>query len=169
VVQAAPDRQLTIVQNPRGNIYSGFNGSRGWYKDAGGQSELTGTDLADARRDADFHQYLKLRRTYPEMAVAGRQRLGDRYAYVVDATSRYGSREKLYFDVGTGLLVRRYVPYRTAFGIIPEIIDFADYRKVGGVMLPFTIRWARPPYTATQSFTTVRTNVPVDAARFDHP
>jgi zinc protease len=140
--------------------------SRGWAKDARGSRELEGRELADAIRDADLLPYVNLRTTYPQMRVLTKEKLGDREAYVVGATSRDDSREKLYFDAQTGLLIRKYVAFRTAFGTIPEVTDFDDYREVNGVKLPFTITWSRPPFGIVKKFSEVRLNVLVDESRF---
>ena len=169
VIQAAPDRLLTVVRNSRGVTQTAFSGARGWSSDARGRREISGEELADGRIDADFFQYLKLRETYPTMAVSGREILQGRDVYVVDAARRSGPREKLYFDARSGLLIRRYVPFFTVFGVIPEVTDFSNYRNAGGLMLPFTIAWSRPPFASIRNFSSVRINQPVDFARFDGP
>ena len=103
------------------------------------------------------------------MRVLGKEKVGDRDAFVVGATSRDDSREKLYFDAETGLLLRRYLTFKTALGSIPEVIDFADYKDVDGIKLPFTISWSRMPFTSTTRFVEIKLNVPVDDAKFDMP
>jgi len=103
------------------------------------------------------------------MRVLGKEKIGDREAFVVGATSRDDSREKLYFDAETGLLVRRYVTFRTALGPIPEVTDFADYKEVEGIRLPFVVSWSRPPFTSTEKFVEIRLNVPMDDAKFNPP
>lgn len=164
VYQQAPNKILTIIN---GQNYKGFNGVAGWVKDNGGQRETEGKDLAEQKRDADFFKCLKLRESYPGLRVLGKEKIADREAYVVGATSVDGSREKLYFDVTTGLLIRRYVSFKTVFGTIPEVTDFDDYKEVSGARLPFTISWSRPPFASTQKFTEIKINVPIDAAKFE--
>jgi hypothetical protein len=123
-------------------------------------------ELVGARGSADFFRYLKIKETYPQMRVLAREKVGTREAYVVGATSRDDSRERLYFDEDTGLLIQRQVTFKTAFGGIPEITDFDDYREVGGIKLPFMITWSRTPFGFTQKFTEIKLNVIVDDARF---
>jgi hypothetical protein len=100
------------------------------------------------------------------MRVLAKEKVGTRESYVVGATSRDDSRERLYFDADTGLLIRRQVTFKTAFGGIPEVTDFDDYRDVGGIKLPFTISWSRPPFGSIQKFTEIRLNVIVDGGKF---
>ncbi|HSB12320.1 MAG TPA: photosynthetic reaction center cytochrome c subunit family protein [Blastocatellia bacterium] len=166
IVQAAPDKLLIARNNPPGVTLEGFDGSKGWTKDARGLREMTGKELTEIKREANFFRYSKIRETYPQMRVLSKEKVRDREAYVVGATSREDSREKLYFDVETGLLVRRFVAYKTALGSIPEVTDFDDYREVSGVKLPFVITWSRPPFGYVRKFTEIRLNSLVDTARF---
>jgi len=167
ITQAAPGKLLIIRSDPRGAAVEGFDGGKGWTKDVGGQREMTGKELAVTKREADFFRYLKIKETYPRMRVLAKEKIGDREAYVVGATSRDDDRERLYFDSQSGLLVRRYVSFKTAFGSIPEVMDFEDYREVSGVKLPFTIKWSRPPFGFVRKFSEIRVNEVVDDARFE--
>ena len=166
IIQAAPDKMLIVRNSGRGATAEGFNGSKGWTKDASGQHEVAGKELAAARREANFFRYSKLKESYPQMRVLAKDRVGNREAYVVGATSREDERERLYFDVESGLLVRKYVSFKTAFGSIPEVTDFEDYREVSGVKRPFTIKWSRPPFGFVRKFTEIKLNDAVDATRF---
>jgi hypothetical protein len=103
------------------------------------------------------------------MRVLSKEKVAGRDAWVVGATSRDESRERLYFDAETGLLVRKYVTFKTAFGGIPEITDFNDYRDVNGIKLPFTIRWSRPPFGFVRKFSEIRINASIDGAKFQAP
>lgn len=166
IYQTTENKLLIVRSNPRGATTEAFDGVKGWAKDTRGLRELEGRELADARRDADLLRYVNLRTAYPQMRVLTKEKVGDREAYVVGATSRDDSREKLYFDAQTGLLIRKYVAFKTAFGTIPEVTDFDDYREVSGVKLPFTITWSRPPFSSTMKFTEIKLNVFVDESRF---
>jgi len=169
ILQAAPNKSLIARNDPSGAALEGFDGSKGWTKDARGQREITGRELADVKRRADFFRYLKIKESYPQMRVLTTEKVRDREAYVVGATSRGDSREKLYFDIETGLLVRQFVVFKTAFGSIPEVTDFDDYREVSGVKLPFTISWSRPPFSWTLHFAEIRSNAIIDESRFEPP
>jgi hypothetical protein len=168
IYQTSEDKLLMIRSASVGSSLQGFDGARGWTRDFGGLREMNAMELVVARRAADFYRYFKIKETYPQMRVLAREKVGTREAYVVGATSRDDSRERLYFDAETGLLIRRQVTFKTAFGGIPEVTDFDDYRDVGGVKLPFTISWSRTPFGSVQRFTEIKLNVIVDDARF-HP
>jgi len=82
-----------------------------------------------------------------------------------------GKGERLYFDAQTGLLLRRITTTPTIVGLIPEQVDYDDYRDVGGLKLPFTIRvTAIDSYNnSTRKFTEIKLNVPVDETKFKKP
>jgi hypothetical protein len=82
-----------------------------------------------------------------------------------------GRREQLFFDVETGFLVRRITSTTTLVGIIPEQIDFSDYREVDGMKLPFTIKVSAidPNYSLVRKFTEIKVNPNVDPKLFNKP
>jgi hypothetical protein len=166
IFQLAPDKLLVIRNGSQGTSSEVFDGSKGWVTDGRVKREMPGKELEAAKREADFFRYLKIKESYPQMRVLAKEKVGDREAYVVGATSRENDRERLYFDAQTGLLVRKYVAFKTAFGSIPEVTDFEDYRDVSGAMVPFTIRWSRPPFGVVRKFSEIRFNSVVDPAKF---
>ena len=99
------------------------------------------------------------------------RRLDGRDVYVLRGTTTAGKRETLYFDVETGLLVRRSTSTATLVGTIPEQVDFADYREVDGLKLPFTIRVSAidPNFSVVRKFTEIKLNVTIDPKRFNKP
>jgi photosynthetic reaction center cytochrome c subunit len=56
---------------------------------------------------------------------------------------------KFYFDTKSGLLVRQVRYSDSPIGIVPTQIDYADYRDVAGIKMPFkrTVTW-----TGNQTF-----------------
>jgi hypothetical protein len=169
ISQASGDRMLIVRSVAGGPSFQGFDGQRAWAKDSRGVRELDAKEVASVKREADFFRYLKLNQTYPQMRVLSKEKIGGREAWVVGATSRDESRERLYFDAETGLLIRKYVTFKTAFGGIPEVTDFEDYRDVNGIRLPFTIKWSRPPYGYVRRFSEIRVNASIDPAKFQAP
>jgi hypothetical protein len=92
--------------------------------------------------------------------------------YVVDVVQGAGPRGllvTLYFDRETGLLVRELRHGNSPIGRIPTQIDFADYRDVNGIKLPFQITFAWLDGRDSIVLSQVATNVPVDATKFGRP
>ena len=170
--QAAPDKVVSILTTPRqGVMMSGYNGHVGWVKNQRGQRELSGAQLAQMKRGADFYGDLKLKEIYPGLEVVDREKVGEKVAYVLASQSSPNRIEKLYFDTQTGLLLRIQTITQTLLAPIPEQMDFEDYRDVDGVMLPFTIRQSSvdPRDGWTRKYTEIKQNVPVEDARFNPP
>ena len=95
--------------------------------------------------------------------------IDDREIQVVQGTRGGRPPVNLYFNEESGLLVRLVRFSDTPIGRVPTQIDYADYREVSGVMMPFhrIVTW-----TTGQSIielTAVRPNVPIDGARFARP
>jgi hypothetical protein len=170
VYSKAPNKLLTVTSYPNLVFRTGFNGTEGWSRSNQGGRELGEEMSAQLRREAEFYRETRLKEVYPKMAVLGRAEVGGREAYMVEATpAGGGGPEKLFFDVQTGLLVRKYSEARTVLGQFPTQTDYEDYREVEGVRIPFTIRWSIPGRTWGRKITEVRQNVPLEDAQFDPP
>src|ERR1044072_6260320 len=168
----SPNKYLAVITTPGGVIYQGFNGTVGWIKTPRGQRTMNNAELEWIKRDADLYDALKLKERYAKASVTGRERLGDREVYVVDARSVGNKAERLYFDVKSGFLVRRIVFTEIKLGLDPEQTDYEDYRSVDGVWLPFTIRVSYLDdnhYGTTRVLTDVKQNAPLDDQKFDPP
>lgn len=96
-------------------------------------------------------------------------KIGDVEMYTVVGLAVDQTPVRLYFDEKTGLLTRliRYTP--TAFGRLPTQIDYADYRDVDGVKVPFRWTLARVNGRFTIQIDTAQQNVPIDDAKFAMP
>jgi hypothetical protein len=169
IYQTSENKLLVNRGDSGGSSSRGFDGLRGWIRDSKGLRDMDEKELAVVSRDADFYSYLKLKRTYPQMRVLAKERIGGRDTYVVGATARDDRRERLFFDAKSGLLIRKYISFKTAFGSIPEVTDFDDYREVNGIKLPFTIKWSRAPFGIVRRFAEIRLNANVDGAKFQRP
>ena len=69
--------------------------------------------------------------------------IDDRLVHVVQGTEADDTPVKFYFDRETGLLLRMLRYANTRIGLNPIQVDYADYRTVSGVEMPFmvTVTW----------------------------
>ena len=170
VYQKAPDKILTITSYPGLVFTNGFNGSAAWgHSSRDGLMPLPDQVLNQMKFDSVFNKELKLTAVYSSLTLIGKTSVNDSEAYVVQATQANGDPEKLFFDVRTGLLVRRYVESDTVLGKFPLQTDYDDFREVDGVRQPFLIRWSLPGRSWGRKINEVRQNVPIDDARFNPP
>ena len=100
------------------------------------------------------------------------EKIGDRATYMIIGTTPDNRQERLFFDAETGLLLRRISYLTTLLALIPEQIDFEDYRDVDGVKFPFVIRLSTIEVSnpiSTRTFSEMKLNAPVDEAKFNQP
>ena len=170
VTLKSPDKSLMIVRLPQGVVSQGMNGDKGWIKSGDtGSRRLVGANLDELRRVASYYAVIKVVDQSAQMRVVGTEKLGDREAYVVALRIDPNRTTRFYFDTQTGLLRRELFTTKTMLGPLPEQVDFEDYRDVGGVKLPFTIRSsdAAPFDNTTRRFTEIKPNVPADDSIFN--
>ncbi len=150
----------------------GFDGTDAWAQSAnGGVTQLAGSDLERAKRDADFYEALNLKQEYTKLTLKGVKNVGDRSAYLVIGVPPGDNPEGLYFDTQTGLLLRKDTYNTTALGNYTIQTDYEDYRDVGGVKIPFLIRTlsVSPADTMVIHVEKVENNPAIDASKFAKP
>ena len=168
----APNRRTTIVRDAGGDSTSAFDGRAGWLAAPHRPVPvlgLAGADLDGLRIDAELAFPARIAQ------VAGQWRTGlatvidDREVQVVQGTGSGGALLSLYFDAETGLLVRQVRSVPSPVGRLPTQVDYADYREVAGVKLPFrwTVTWLDG--RSTIELKDVRPNAAIDPGRFTRP
>jgi len=75
----------------------------------------------------------------------------------------------LYFDKQTNLLIRELRYGNSPIGRVPTQIDYADYRDVNGIKLPFRLTYAWLDGRDSIVLNDIKTNVPIDDAKFARP
>ena len=168
VHQKAPDKLLTVTSYPNVVFSNGFNGTVAWgHSSREGTTPLPEQIAVQMKREAVFDKELKTPELYSNLTVVGKAPVGDAEAYVIQAKPVDGPVEKLFFDVRTGLLVRRYVESDTVLGKFPLQTDYEDYRAVDGIKQPFMIRWSMPGRSWGRKIAAIKQNVPLDDAKFN--
>jgi hypothetical protein len=96
--------------------------------------------------------------------------VNNRDAYVVIGLPRGDNPERLYFDVQTGLLLRRQTVLTTPLGNSPMNVDYEQYRDVGdGTKYPFLIRTTTTTQRHIVRVERVQNNTPIENSRFTRP
>ena len=169
VYAKAPNKSLTVMNvEPIGLVKHGFDGRTGWNSSVDGLDVANGMDAA-ALVDADFYREIKLPELYGRMKLLGKTKAGFREVYMVEATPRGGTPENFYFDIESGLLVRRDLSRPTSRGLVRAEIYFSDWREIDGVKIPFKMTQVMPTRRFVTTFEDVKQNVPVDDAMFARP
>lgn len=158
-----------VVSRPSASVFAS-DGTTSWQQEGGNTWAVTNAfELLEGSRFAELMLPLQMKERYQNLQAARYAKLDGRDMIIVNGRSAPTVAEQFYFDRQSGLLARRVVSTRTAFGVLPEQIDYSDYRVVNGVKVPFEVRRATWESVSTAKFADVKINVPVDNARFAKP
>ena len=169
IEQETPDKYRMSIALSNATELAGYDGSVAWNSSGGSTFGMEGFEKARIERAAAFFVATDFKRKYPEAKVVAKDKISDRDVTVVQVREPGNVTEKFYFDDQTGFLLRRVTLSETALGPFPEETDFADYRAVNGIQLPFTVRRAEINSKWTEKYATIELNTPLDAAIFAKP
>lgn len=169
VYMKAPDKAVFITTALNEVSSQGFNGAIGWLKNNDVRRELSGPTLNQLRFSAEFNREIRFKELFTQLRVTGKEKVGDRETYLVEATPVYSDALKFYFDSETGLLIRVLVEERSPLGSVWDQTDFSDYREMDGVKLPFLIRHVNMWERSITKIVEVKHNVSISDAKFDMP
>jgi zinc protease len=168
--EKAPNFMLAVINLGGAAFEQGFDGNIGWSNNPqNGLRELSGGELDDARREANFYHALELRKNYTKITVTGIERVDEHDTYALEATRAQGAPDKIYFDMQTGLMVRSVNQRYTPDGVTEFTADVDDYTEVDGVKLPFTVRQTGASATFIIRFTEVHHNLQLTDSQFAKP
>jgi photosynthetic reaction center cytochrome c subunit len=165
-----PDERISFTHTPQGESVTGFNGHEGWLGMPNSHlREMHGGDLDGASIDADLHLATHFKAMFKDMKVEGVEKIGDHETYEVVGERDELPPLQLYFDQQSGLLVRMVRFGETPLGRLPTQIDYAEYRGMDGVKVPFRWTLARPSGRFTIQVSEMKQNVAIDDAKFTKP
>jgi hypothetical protein len=167
---------LQTIQAMPSSRTLGFDGSTTWFK-VGDKVEGFGNDfsLDAALRATDPSFAATLQTTYPTLQSTKRAQMAlTPGASPIDVNILRGTSgtttEQFYFDAATGLLVRHVTMTATPLnGSLNEIVDYANYRPEGGVLMPHKITHNNWNTLDTFTLSRVALNGTVDETVFKKP
>jgi photosynthetic reaction center cytochrome c subunit len=172
----APDKRTTQIvfkDHPeRGDSTRVYDGKEGWIKSPRGllpEYELTGSELEGAKLDAVLSFPGQIKQALTNWRVGSPDSIGDDEVDVVQGSGPKGLLASLYFDRKSGLLVRIVRYSASPIGRIPTQIDYSDYRDVNGIKFPFKYTFSWLDGRDRFQLNDVKTNVPIDPAKFGKP
>jgi len=166
----APDQRTMIAETGARDLTWVFNGRNAWRYQPDTPIpliELTGWSLSGSRVDTMTLFPAALPKAFAQWQV-GYADIDGKEVEVVRGMNPGQSPVNLSFDA-SGLLVRMVRWNETAAGPVPVQIDYADYRDVAGVKMPFglVITWTNGQ--SIIKLKDVRPNVQIADARFARP
>ena len=143
-----------------------FDGTTAWKLGNKEKIELKPDEIEQIKRDAQIFANTNLNTVYAKLEFRFLEKLDGKEVYIVQATTADNKRERLVFDVATGLLMRRSASSQTILGNFVYQVDYQDYKDFGGVKLPTTTKFAVPNIYWTRKVLEVKNNVTVDDKQF---
>jgi photosynthetic reaction center cytochrome c subunit len=166
----APGQRISIVKRARGESKTAFDGEHGWLGNTGRPArDMVGPENDAARFDARFALPAELKALFAELKPRPGEKIDGKDTVRLVATKPGAPPTELWFDAGSGLLVRTRRYAETPLGRNPTEVTYADYRTVDGVTVPFRWTVARPSGRFTVQVDEMKQNVPVDDALFKKP
>lgn len=167
------EKTLSIVEFPRiGKLKKGFDGTTRWVQTPiGTYSDNSPQEIAELEHDAEVFGAGRIKSLFEKMKLGTKSWLGEgREAYMIEGVPAKGPPEKLFFDTTNGLLVRwdmaRHVPNH---GFVFVKVHLDDYRDVGGVKMPFNVRFVFESFNFRIKVDEMQHNIPIDDAIFTKP
>jgi photosynthetic reaction center cytochrome c subunit len=170
VFTKAPNKRVTITKAGSGESFTAFDGSSGWMGSTGRPArEMSPAESGASALDAEFAIALRLKEIFPQIRRGRPEQIGGAMCESLIGSGPGRPPVRLYFDENSGLLVRMVRYAETPVGRNPTQIDYADYRAVDGVKIPFRWTLSRINGRFTIQIADVKSNVPLDDAKFAKP
>ncbi len=147
-----------------------FDGKVGWEKNnLTGLREIKGAELEQLKASAQLNSTSQWRKQLRSPKYIGTEKVRNKETYVIEATTTYGTKQKLYIDTKTFLTLRVDSESITPQGRLNTTTYLDDYRKVDGIQYPFRITQNTSGMEFVILLVQVRHNVKVDDSLFRKP
>ena len=165
------NRSLTKVSlDGIGDILDGYDGASAWTSNpVQGNRVKAGKELEQSKRLSTFGREVNLDKIYTSLTVKNVEKVGDRDAYVVVATTTGLPDDILYFDTETGLMLRSDSIVLAPEGQQATTTFYEDYRDVGGIKSAFRVRAKTPAFEITTVVTEIKYDVAIEDSKFVQP
>ena len=150
-------------------VTEGFDGNTAWKSANDNAIELKPDESEQIRAEAILAFGTSAVSHYSQSTYHHSEQILDHQVHVLSGDGKSESAERLYFDVSSGLLVRRVASVPTILGSFDYQVDYQDYKEFGGVMQPTNIRFCVPNITWTRQVISIEANVDLDDMQFRKP
>jgi hypothetical protein len=166
----APGARISIAHMPNGESVTAVNQQGGWLGMGNRPArEMNTADANGYRLEAKFALIPDLGQVFEKLRVVRPEKINDRDTLLVVGMREGEPPVRMNFDQQSGLLVRLTRYTQTALGRNPVQIDFADYRDLNGVKIPYRWTLGRPNGSFTIQVDQAQANTPIDDAKFTKP
>jgi hypothetical protein len=143
-----------------------YNGQQGWAVSPRGSQDIQGPDLEKMKDGALLFPELLYFTAGFQTTLEGIEKIDGRNAYRMNVKYPSGSVETEYFEIGSGLKIRKISRTESQAGTIETISDYGDYRDIGGVKFPFSMKAQVSGQLIDMQVDSIDTSTPVNPAVF---
>ena len=174
-----PNKARTLVKADLSSLGAGqitqdqrFDGAVGYAMDSlNGNRDITGDQLEVMRSNVFPSPFLNYKEAGVRAELLGKEKVGDKDAYVIRLTPKAGPASRVFFDA------QSYLPVRTIVSLnVPQLgteveqtAEFVEYRDLDGVKVPSRVRSVNQLQTLTIVLTKIEQNIPLDDSMFVKP
>ena len=165
------DRSLTKVSLAGiGDILDGYDGKTAWtVNPIQGSRIKEGRELLQTKRNNIYARESSIDKIYKNVMVRGIEKVGERDAYVIVASTDGLPDDILYFDKESGLMLRSDTISITPEGEQAVKTFYDDYREVDGIKSAFKIKAITPAFEINSVITEVKYGMPIEDSKFVQP
>jgi hypothetical protein len=171
-----PNRMRTEIAFKAGLSISGFDGTVAWEIDpnrpGNGAVRMSGEQSSQVAEDSEFEEgWVNWAEKGNHVELVGSSQIGDHRAWRVKLVRKSGHITNEYFDAETYLRVKTEATRPINGKVLPWVLVYSDFRKVGGLQFPFRVDGSIPGADIKQAMAIEKyePNASIDDARFIIP
>jgi outer membrane lipoprotein-sorting protein len=179
VLNQAPNKQRTFIQLDLTALGLGkvvqdqrFDGTSGYMIDSlQGNREITGEQLDGMKNSSFPNPLLNYKELGTTIELAGKEKVGDRDAYVLVSKPKVGPSVRQYIDAATYLPIKAVVKVNVPqLGTeVEQTSEMTDFREVDGIKVPFRVNQVTSIQSVTVTISQVEHNTKIDQSLFSKP
>jgi outer membrane lipoprotein-sorting protein len=178
VLAQRPNKSRTLIKLDLTALGAGpmvvdqrFDGTSGYVIDTlQGNRDVTGNQLDNMKNGMFPNPFLNYKDNGATVELGGKEKVGDREAYVLIMKPKSGSVARQFIDTESYLPIKLAVKVDVPqVGELEQMTELSDYREVDGVKIPFKVKVSSAVQSFTITVTKVEHNTKIDDALFSKP
>lgn len=178
ILNQQPNKSRTLIKMDLSSLGAGpmvvdqrFDGTSGYVLDSlQGNRDITGNQLQNMKNGVFPNPFLNYRDRGATVELTGKEKVGEREAYVLILRPRSGPAARQFIDAESFLPVKLIIKIDVPqIGEVEQTTEFSDYRDVDGLKIPFRVKASSAVQNFIITLTKVEHNIKVDDALFSKP
>jgi outer membrane lipoprotein-sorting protein len=178
ILNQAPNKSRTLITLDLTALGAGkmtyderFDGTTGYVIDTmQGNRDLEGNQLENLKNEMFPTPYLDYKARGVTVELGGKEKIGDRDAYLLTLRPKTGPAVRRYIDTENYFEVRVISTVSAPqVGEFEQTMDFLDFRDADGLKVPFQVKGTSSFQTFTVNITKVEHGLTIDQSLFSKP